>query len=135
VTPSHEPSTPRPATTTRTQRICLDGEGILRIDGLPGCTQTREDAIENLAAHRQLGGGRARPLLVDLRRVRTIERGARECYVEAAPRQAVAVAVLVGSPLSRVIGNFFVGFNRPPVPTRLFTSEDEALLWLRGFVA
>ena len=49
-------------------------------------------------------------------------------------RARVAIALLVGSPLSRVIGNFFVGLNRSTFPLRLFTSEEEAIAWLRTFL-
>jgi hypothetical protein len=45
-----------------------------------------------------------------------------------------AAALLIGSPLTRAIGNFFMGLNKPLIPTRLFTSETEALAWLKGFV-
>ena len=38
------------------------------------------------------------------------------------------------SPLTRAIGNFFLGLNKPLMPTRLFTSEEEALAWLKTFV-
>ena len=44
-----------------------------------------------------------------------------------------AVALLVGSPLSRAIGNFYLGFNRPTVPTRIFNAEAAALEWLQTF--
>ncbi len=33
-----------------------------------------------------------------------------------------------------VIGNFFIGFNKSPMPTKLFTSEPEALEWLKEFL-
>jgi hypothetical protein len=36
--------------------------------------------------------------------------------------------------VARAIGNFFMGLNKPLIPTRLFTSEAEALGWLREFV-
>lgn len=43
-----------------------------------------------------------------------------------------AVALVVGSPLSRAIGNFFLGLNKPAMPMRLFTDEDEAVGWLKA---
>jgi hypothetical protein len=46
-----------------------------------------------------------------------------------------AVALLMGSPVSRVLGNLYLGLNKPPIPTRLFTSEEEAKVWLRSFLA
>jgi hypothetical protein len=50
-------------------------------------------------------------------------------------RVEASVALLVMSPLTRAIGNFFMGLNKTLVPTRLFTSEDDALIWLREFLA
>ncbi|MDH5682649.1 MAG: hypothetical protein OEZ36_13750 [Spirochaetota bacterium] len=34
------------------------------------------------------------------------------------------------SPISRVIGNFFLGLNRPLFPVKLFTEKNEASKWL-----
>ena len=76
------------------------------------------------------------PMLVDVRTVSAIDREARAHL--AGPEGArinSAVALLVGSPLSQAIGNFFLGLNKPLIPCRLFTTEPEALAWLRGFAA
>jgi hypothetical protein len=43
-------------------------------------------------------------------------------------------ALVVGSPVSRVIGNFFVGLNRPKYPCKIFDEAEAAEAWLRGFV-
>jgi hypothetical protein len=51
-----------------------------------------------------------------------------------AMRHVKALAVLVGSPLSRAIVNFSITLTKPRVPTRMFTSEEEAHEWLKGFV-
>lgn len=71
------------------------------------------------------------PVLVDLRAVRSQSAEAR-AYLAGpeATKVSAAVALLVASPLSRAIGNFYLGFNRPEVPTRLFTDEIEAERWL-----
>ena len=50
---------------------------------------------------------------------------------DEAARQTCGVALIVGSAVSRVIGNFFIGLNKPPYPTRLFTDEAEAIAWLQ----
>ena len=41
-------------------------------------------------------------------------------------------AVLVGHPVSRVLGNFFLGISRPAYPTRLFTDPAAAIGWLKS---
>jgi len=37
-----------------------------------------------------------------------------------------AMAMMVKSPVSRVLGNFFIGFNRGDLPVKLFSDEAEA---------
>jgi hypothetical protein len=67
-------------------------------------------------------------------RVKSIAREARDYDAREAARVAPAVALIVGSPLSRMIGNFFLGLNRTAVPIRLFTSEPAARSWLRRYL-
>jgi hypothetical protein len=41
------------------------------------------------------------------------------------------LALITTSPISRVVGNFWLQISRPTVPTRLFANEEEALKWLK----
>lgn len=94
------------------------------------------DARENLAATATLTEGRRLPVLVDLRGVRSQSAEARAHFAgPTATAVTQAVALLISSPLSRVIGNFFLGFNRPATPARVFTSVGEAEAWLASFRA
>jgi len=43
-----------------------------------------------------------------------------------------AMALIVGGPLSRMLGNFFMGFNKGAFPTKLFTETVAAENWLLG---
>ncbi|HEU4407823.1 MAG TPA: hypothetical protein VFS43_21345 [Polyangiaceae bacterium] len=121
--------------TTRTMKAGLDEHGILHVVGLEGAVHTLADAHENVRAVGAFVGTTPRPTLIDLRDVKYQEREARELY--ASPEgtgAAMAFAVLVGSSVSRVIGNMFLIASRPPVPTRLFSDKAEALAWLRTFL-
>ena len=122
------------ATADRTQRTWLDDEGILHAEALPGAEQKGADAEACVAHMWEVGGRRRRPVLIDLRHAKAMDRDARTYYAgpETAHRQ-LAAALLIESPLSRVLGNFFLGLNKPLVRTRVFTSEREALAWLRTF--
>jgi hypothetical protein len=94
-----------------------------------------EDAQANIAAATTLNAGKRRPKLVDMRSVPKIDREARAYYSgEEAARFTSAIALLVGSPVTQVIANFFISINQPPVPTKLFTSEAEAVMWLKNFI-
>jgi hypothetical protein len=107
---------------------------MIRATTLPGSVQTLVEARENMRAIEQLAKDKRCTLLVDLRQIRSQSREAREYYTRPENAKALlAVAVLVGSPMSRVIGNFFIGFSKPGVPTRLFAAEDDAIAWLREF--
>ena len=122
--------------TTRTERIWLGEDGIVRSIHLPGAEQTLADAVENLrAVEALLPQGRRSPILVDSRGLASMTREARAYY--AGPelaRLAVALAIVGGSPVSRMIGSFFLRLSRPAVPTRLCTDEADALAWLRGYL-
>jgi hypothetical protein len=120
----------------RSQRIWLGDDGIVRTKMMPGVFELElSDAQEVVHAVAAVGGNVARPVLVDLREVRSMSRECRKYF--AGPETAkveAAAALLVVSPVARAIGNFFMGLNRPLCPTRLFTSEADALVWLKQFV-
>lgn len=122
--------------TTRTARLWIGGDGVARVILAHGCEQARADAEAVIRALESLlGEGRRRPTLFDYRFMKSMERGARAYHAgPETARVASAVAILVGSPVSRLIGTFVMGMNKPHVPTRLFTSEPDALAWLAGFV-
>ena len=112
--------------------VRLTEEGVLVEKVTRGARLSAEDAVASLAAYAKLAGDARRPLLVDARGVHSIDRAARRLL--SGPRAAEvcsAVALVVGSPLSRVVGNFFVGLNRPRFPVRLFDDEQRARAWLR----
>ena len=89
------------------------------------------DAKENIAHIFELGGERRNRVLVDSRGLRWQTREARDYFVgPEAERATAAVALLVGSPVSRVIGNFFMRFGTHRFPTALFSDEEGAVRWL-----
>jgi len=117
---------------TRTCLLWLE-RGLLRGRFLRGAEVGREDALENLEVSERLTGGRRLPALIDLREVKAQSAEARAILAgPAAARVSGAVALLIGSPLSRVLGNFYLRFNRPETPTRLFSAEAEAEAWLKS---
>jgi hypothetical protein len=124
---------PNPQTETRT--VVFSFADIIIGRFRAGAEVTLADARENVALCLRMNGGQRRPVLVDLRVVKSQTAEAR-AYLAGPEGSEVcqAVGLLIGSPLSRVLGNFYLGLNKPSVPTRLFTSEEEALAWLRGFL-
>ena len=124
-----------PVITTSTNRHWLRDDGFLQSQALPGAGQSLADAHGSVAAYTSLCGGRRRPLLVDLREAgRPMDRAAREFYTGTELSAVVsAAALLVGSPVGRVIGTFFLRIAQSATPIRIFTNEQEALDWLERF--
>jgi hypothetical protein len=122
--------------TTSTSHYALRSDGIVVQRIVEGTTrQTLVDAKANVAAFQQVAAGKMRPLLVDMRQNLSTEKGVREYY--AGPESAkycLAMAMLVGAPSSRIVGNFFLSISRPPFPCRLFSDDREASAWLLGFM-
>ncbi len=112
----------------------------LREDGIVHCVmvepeETIETARENIASIATLNEGLRRPVLVDITNCKRIELAARKYYAgtETARHQR-AVALLTGSTVSRVLGNFFLGINKPGFPIQIFDSETKALDWLGHYL-
>ena len=124
---------PPPTAATATCTFARDDRGFIHAVMRPGCEMTLEDAKENVAAIFALAGKRT-PVLVDMRGVRSQTREARQYFGGAEAETATrAVALLIGSPVSRVLANFFLRVSNQRIPTQLFTDEALAAAWLRGF--
>lgn len=109
---------------------------ILRTTILPGVEQTLADAQETAKVVLALAAGRRPPLLVDLRRMKSQDRDARQYFGSPeVVQEARAIGLLVESRLSMLIANFFIAVTKTSVPTKIFTEEAAALAWLKGFVA
>ena len=119
---------------TRTRRYSLGDDGILRTAVLPDVEETMADAIENVRAMKSLVKGRRYPVLADMRLFKGVDREVRAYYAGPETTGVVsAVAIIVRSLAQRVMGNWFITWNKPQFPSRLFTSQDEAMKWLDGF--
>jgi hypothetical protein len=95
---------------------------------------TLEMATEGVRQRMIICGNETYPMLSDCRRVKYFDLAARKYF--ATPQSTVCLsagALLITSQLQKVIGNFFLKVNRPPIPGQLFTSETEAKAWLEQY--
>jgi SpoIIAA-like len=120
---------------TRVTKVWLGEDGIARVIHFQGAEVTLEDAKETMTAYLEISKGKRLPLFVDTKEMKFMSREVRLYYAsEEAAKVASAVAIIVGTPVSRVLGNFYLGLSNPHLPSRLFSSEQEALEWLKGFL-
>ncbi len=110
-------------------------DGICRTKIKPGACVTLKEAAENTDAVTSFYKDKRFPLLIDSRGIKSMDREARNQFSTNNRETRInSFAVVVKSPLSRVIGNFFMGLNKPQVPAKLFDNEVKALEWLRTFL-
>ncbi|GAA2734989.1 hypothetical protein GCM10009867_16310 [Pedococcus aerophilus] len=104
--------------------------GIARTDWLPGAVCGIDVARDVDAEIKALGQDKVLSL-VDLRQVASIDRPAREFFMDRNPNYR-AVALVAGSASTRMLANFFLGLKRGSIPVKMFTSEADAVAWLQA---
>lgn len=52
---------------------------------------------------------------------------------EEALRYSIAEAVIIGNIAQRIVGNFYLKFNKPGKPVKLFDTKEQAESWLLNF--
>ncbi|WP_437314737.1 DUF7793 family protein [Sorangium sp. So ce385] len=128
------------AVTFSSGRIWLDdANGIVRVEFAPGTHQTLQIAREVIAGINSITSGARRPALVDLTKVKAIDRDARSFY--GGPESMAswpALAMLTDSPLSTTIANIWLAVysainGKRANPSKIFSDEAAALEWLKGF--
>ncbi len=121
--------------TTRTAKLWLGDDGIIRKVFLQNADETLQDALESEEVIKKLSGGKKRPILVDFTALHSMDVQARDYYISnRAGSLLAACGGVTRSMIGRVISNFFIGFNKPPTPVKLFKTEQESIEWLKQFV-
>ena len=112
----------------------LDAEGILRIKVIEGAHMTVAALEEDARLNIELTGDKKALALYDARGFFTIEPKARE-YLKSGiiDPTRIATAVLTNRLAVRILANFFMRFNKPKTPMKMFSHEEAALKWLRSF--
>jgi len=109
-------------------------ERLLRMKILEGAEIELENAIENYEAAQLLVGNTKHLLLVDGSANVYISKEAKAYSAKLKPNSPIAMAVIVTTSANRIVGNLYINFNKPVVPTRLFSAEERAIEWLKDFL-
>lgn len=115
----------------RVARVWLDNDGLVVLDYLEGVTVEVSDVKEILAAEQALTRGAPIRQLARIDGIAGASSDARAYAAEDEYASAHAgIAIVTTKAVPRILGNFWMRVNKPPIPTRLFSSEDEARAWL-----
>ena len=120
---------------TRVSEIWIDKEGIMHVEFSKGVTLNLPDMEEAYKLFEELGFGpgkkKSRQLLSG--GPYTISKEARDYAGKNGTDFFIAVAVVSNSPLMKFVFNLFNALLKHDVPFKFFSSEKEALAWLRTF--
>lgn len=93
-----------------------------------------EHVIENKKARERIQRGKKMLVLGDIRKVWSVTKEAQDYLSSKEVTDLnIAMAILTKSLTTVLLANFFITFNKPAVPTKLFKSEEKAIKWLRSF--
>jgi len=93
-----------------------------------------EIAKQCVANRIEFSEGESYPVWVNMKGVKSATKSAREYLADEGSYLVKAGALVIGSPLTRILGNVFLLVNKPKVPTRIFTDEEQATEWLRQYI-
>lgn len=111
--------------------VRLRADGVLHFVAAEGTRLDGPLSEELFTLYEQIGGGQALRVLSDIRGLAGSDAASREVgSSDRATSLHIAAAVIVGSRVTRMIGNLFLTLSRPAFPTRLFSDEEAALSWL-----
>ena len=112
-------------------KLWLGDDGVLRLRVKPGTYITSEIAKQTAEPVVAIVREKHAPLLIYMDGLKGIDRDARLIYTGMSV--PTPVALVGGSPIARVIGNYFILINKPArLQLRMFANEENAIKWLKG---
>jgi len=111
--------------------IILRDDGIIELYANDHHVYTIEDVKENVKAFGELTGNKKAPVLIIGGSFSSLDDQTREFMAtEESLKYSKAEAFLITSLAQKILINFYIKFNKPLVPTLVFTDKDEAIKWL-----
>lgn len=110
-------------------------QGVVVVDFLSNKI-TVEEAQQIIQLRLQLIGDKSYPVLVDGRKVGSLDKESRNSFAGSEALKGVkAGAILIDSTFNKFLGNFFlkVTYKKEKLPTMIFTDRQLAINWLKKF--
>ncbi|HWJ92371.1 MAG TPA: hypothetical protein VNR87_14745 [Flavisolibacter sp.] len=93
-------------------------------------------AKEIVEARIRFSDKKSYPVLINSQGVVSMDKAARDYFSsEQGIRGLKAAAIVVNSPFSSFLGNFFLWVNRTRLPVKIFTNHQAAFEWLGQFLS
>jgi len=116
--------------------VWMDEDGVLYQDYPPGTEINIEDSLGELSIYRSTYCKEVkRPIIVDLSNIKRVSKESRDMYSSEEMGDTIsAAALIVSNPVSRILGNFYMGISKTRMPVRMFASSSDAKDWLMDFL-
>ena len=111
----------------------MEDDGIL-VSVSKSPRRTVENIKGNIALVKKITNNKKAPLLIYLSPSPIPDKETRKFVNEQLANTYSAMAMVSKPGLASIIMKFLFKFNKPPIPMKNFTDEDEARKWLRQFV-
>lgn len=112
-------------------KVKLRDDGIVVFEANEKEEMTEEDIVAaNNAAGKLTNGLPAANLVVFEKFIQTTPEARAYAACEESNRYTIADAFVVKSDALKIVGNFYLRFNKPVRPTKIFTDEFLAVEWL-----
>jgi hypothetical protein len=115
---------------TSAARIWIDDEGIVHYQAI-GTPSTAQSVIEGISAVREMAGGTPTPILFDARGWHSSDPKSWVQFINMIESVCSAAGVVVDAESQKAMGSFPSLLDTLVIPFRNFSSEDEALTFLR----
>jgi len=108
-------------------------DGIVNTNILLNGSATLEQAKELLAAYIKVTKGVKTPHLFTVTKLSIMEIEVMEFIKNTANKHGKADAFVLLSLPQKILGNAFLKFQTPSIPTKFFSSEKKAIEWLKQY--
>lgn len=97
-----------------------------------GCTIEVEDIRKIKAYNLVQMSNKDYGLVVDAKYYTSVSAESRKIMAtESLEKNRMATSIVIYEFSQRILGNLYIRFNRPTVPTRLFSNKDNAINWVK----
>lgn len=116
-------------------KIFYRADGILQVDFADNCMLDVVECKELISSYTLILGTNKVPILHVFGKYTNATKEARDFSVSPQGlKHSLVEAYVLTSLAQRLLLNFYIKFNKPSVPTKYFTSKNEAVIWLLTYI-
>ena len=112
--------------------VSMREDGIVNTNILISKPVTLVQAKELLEAYIDVTGGVKSPHLFTVTKLAMIENDVMEFISNEGNKKGIADAFVIHSLPQKILGNFYLKFIKPSIPSKFFSSEEKAIAWLKS---